>query len=488
MLQVPRLATVTKYALISRFLLFMIQVLFNLLIPDHEADVFNPPPNPNTESTELDVIVQFLIGGFRRWDAIYFLHVAEYGYTYENTIVFFPLFPMTTRILANTVFYPIQFFLSYSNTVLLWAFLLNNFLFVKCAQLLYKLGLSILNEENLAFKAAILFCFNPASVFMSAPYSETIYCFLLMSSMESVHRDSNVKAAILIGLCTLARSNGLIALGFVLYSILEDFMKTITGFAFVKTLLCGIAAAAPFLIYQYICYWNFCNSEVYELPEHIIQYGWKRNYHILGDDLSPWCHDIIPLSYGYVQKHHWEVGFMKYYEKQQIPNFLLATPIVILSLSCVWTYFKRNTWTCLTLGLGKKTSSRQKTEEIEVDLGFKNKKLLVHCGHLLFLVLFGLCFVHIQVLTRMLCSSCPVLFWYSAYLITDKLQPAETINRYDTFKALSEPKPRPNSESDIFHQFSHWSLQSLIFKSLLIYFLGYFVLGTIAFSNFLPFT
>ena len=52
------------------------QVIFNTIIPDHNAGVFNPPSSTNTNSgTSLDGLIQVLYGGLGRWDAVYFTHI-----------------------------------------------------------------------------------------------------------------------------------------------------------------------------------------------------------------------------------------------------------------------------------------------------------------------------------------------------------------------------------------------------------------------------
>lgn len=75
-------------------------MVFNALVHDHAAtDVFNPPDvSAPSKSTPMDDAVEFSLSGFRRWDAIYMIHIAEHGYTYEHTVAFFPAFPLMVRL------------------------------------------------------------------------------------------------------------------------------------------------------------------------------------------------------------------------------------------------------------------------------------------------------------------------------------------------------------------------------------------------------
>ena len=56
--------------------------------------------------------------------------------------------------------------------------LMNNILFVVSSVLLYRITLSAYNNEKFAFVSALIFIFNPASVFYSAIYGESLFAFL----------------------------------------------------------------------------------------------------------------------------------------------------------------------------------------------------------------------------------------------------------------------------------------------------------------------
>ena len=53
---------------------------------------------------------------------------------------------------------------------------------------------------------------------------------------------------------------------------------------------------------------------------------------------SLWSDKLIPLPYSYIQDSYWNVGFLRYFELKQIPNFLLAASMILLSSDAVLTY------------------------------------------------------------------------------------------------------------------------------------------------------
>ena len=202
--------------------MFFFQALSNLLIPDHNADAFVSPENPDLPILWGDKVIEFLLGGLVRWDAQYFLHIAEYGYTHENTLAFFPAFPLLVRLIGNILHFPLQYVMNYHSVLILSAVMLNFYLFVKTALLLHRLSEEVLKSEVLAYKAAILFCVNPATVFFTAPYSEGLFAFFTFSALLVNQSQSTTRSAFPFSLASSVRSNGLVNVGFILYRKLLD--------------------------------------------------------------------------------------------------------------------------------------------------------------------------------------------------------------------------------------------------------------------------
>ena len=358
--------------------MYFLQAFFNNFIPDHDSDVFRPPSLERL--TPFDQAASIAFEGYKRWDGVYLLHIAEHGYTYENCLAFFPLFPLIVQLTADSILFPLQYVMSISSVLLVSASILNFWFFIQAAKVFYRLSVCVLKDETLAFKAAQLFCINPASIFFSACYTESLYCVLTLNGMLQFERRNFMISAFFFALSGATRSNGLVNLGFLLYAMGIQFLKQIkTGFEDSKTKRIGLTSifmstvapsifytvlcSLPYLIFQFYAYSVFCNPDASEtdLKAHILTYGNEKGYKMAHTGLSPYCYSLLPFSYSYVQKNHWGVGFLMYYEYKQIPNFMLAGPMIALCTGAI-VYYTTNV---MPLLLTDATAKIKKDDDIK---------------------------------------------------------------------------------------------------------------------------
>lgn len=500
------LQMVAHFALLSRILAVFFQMVFNSLIPDHNADAFRMPRLHSPSNG--DVLLDILFGGFSRWDAQHFLFIAEFGYIYEQNFAFLPLFPVILRALAETLLGPLQPWLGLHSRLLLASTLLNTVIFVLSAVVLYQLSVAVLQDRRLAALSSLLFCLNPASVFMSAAYSESIFMLLSFSGMLHLEKARPLTSCTLFALSTAARSNGIINAGFLFHSQLKqcilylipelkftgkDWHKLCWHLILRSALLVTVGSVVivlPFALFQYYGYLTFCRSAVnpaLTIPPHLLQLAREKGYRLPGKDsaVPSWCHHRYPIIYSYIQDTYWNVGFMRYYQLKQLPNFLLAFPIIALGIWAAKQYVLSDPWYCIHLGLLHKKLKGEREGDGKPSSGFSSHRVFVYVVHATALLAFGVCFMHIQVITRFLASSSPVLYWFSAHLLQDKeqghlAQDSATSSYPYTFSII----PR----NPLTALMQDWRRCSLTARCVLGYFLLYWFLGLALHCNFLPWT
>jgi phosphatidylinositol glycan class V len=155
------------------------------------------------------------------------------------------------------------------------------------------------------------------------------------------------------------------------------------------------------------------------------------------------------------------VGFLRYYEVKQIPNFLLAAPVLCIAFYICFRFLASNKTSLLNLrfifslpvSLPKQTKriSARSSSKSSLNLWSTSPAMLVFVLHLLFLAITALTMMHVQVATRFLFSQSPLLYWFIA----------------DMFSS---------------------SKNSLVIKFLFMYHAVFIVFGTALFVNFLPWT
>ncbi|XP_075051881.1 GPI alpha-1,6-mannosyltransferase 2 isoform X1 [Mixophyes fleayi] len=463
------LQEIVRFSLWCRGITLLMQVVFNLLMPDHTADAFSPPRL--LPCTLGDRAVELFLGGLGRWDAEHFLFIAEYGYVYEHNMAFFPLLPFIITGLAHGPLLPLSGVLTLRSRLLLSSALLNTFCCTLAAVSLYLLGCVTLQSRRSSFLAALLFCMNPASIFMTATYSESLFALATFSGLWQLQKCRILAGCAFFSLATAARSNGLVNIGFLLHSGLKAVVqKKGRSGQFIKK-LCGILLVIlPFVLFQSYCYIRFClvSHGEDQIPQELLQLAVDKGYRVRRGPVPIWCSFRFPLAYSQIQSEYWDVGLLRYLQLHQLPNFLLAVPVIFLAISAILEYVAYNLDICRTLGLWKVQTKHAN--------GYYGHQVFVYVAHLAALTGFGILCMHVQVLTRLLFSSCPVLFWFCSHML-QKNEP--WIWGLEKSKTASNPVIR-----------LLWAWNSLQQRTqiLLGYFVGYWVIGTALHVNFLPWT
>lgn len=289
-----------------------------------------------------DHFIQSSLNGYLKWDAVYFISISLYGYEYEQMLAFFPLYPMLIAILQRVLaFITFDAFCDLTLSMIA-AVIINVSAFTLASIFLYKLTNLFCNDIKFADVTVVLFCLNPANVFYTVFYSESLYACLQFMGMyfiagSSQNSSNYTISGLLFAAGSAARSNGVVSVGFIGYAFLtkiislakrsngksmmcEKLMELTLSFA--QLLISIISILLPFVYFQYFGYVVYCFVETKARDKH------------------HWCQKQVPASYSYIQNFYWNVGPFKYFEWKQIPNFALALPVIYLSYAVTWSVFK----------------------------------------------------------------------------------------------------------------------------------------------------
>lgn len=404
-----------EFAYLPKKKSFPPQAALNAAIPDHNADAFMPPRTE--EPLYLDSTVEWLLSGLSRWDAEHFLFIAERGYLYEHNFAFFPLFPILLRGLAEMLLWPLSSWLGMRGRLLVAVALGNSALFLLSVVALHALSRIVLQDRRLALLSTLLYCITPANVFMTAGYSESLFAALTFGGLYLLEKGFTFRACLALSIATAARSNGLVNIGFLLYlpsvhaiSQIRVYRVTTKGHRKVlqyvwvisRLLLISILGttviALPFCAFQYYGYRTFCTPSLSleRVPPALLSLGERKGYRVPDENGPPplWCMRPLPILYSHIQDVYWDVGFLRYFELKQMPNFLLALPMATLGIMAAYAYLQANPELCLRLGLWETGANRGLDKPIP---GLFNPKVFVYVVHSTVLLVFGTLCMHVQV-------------------------------------------------------------------------------------------
>ena len=140
------------------------------------------------------------------WDAVWFLGIADTGYESAESprTAFFPLYPLLTRGVAELGG-------GSNGALLIAAYLVSLAALLGALVLLHRLT-SIELGRRAAGPAVVLLCVFPASLFLGAPYSESLFLLCSVGAFYAARTGSWAWAGAAAGAASATRSAGLILL------------------------------------------------------------------------------------------------------------------------------------------------------------------------------------------------------------------------------------------------------------------------------------
>ncbi|GMH10277.1 hypothetical protein Nepgr_012118 [Nepenthes gracilis] len=496
MLEASHTHIVLRWAIASRITLLTLMTMWRSLLSPYDTSASLDPYclylnsstaiSMATAASADTILFPWIAASIEKsivWDSVYFIRIAKCGYEYEHFYAFFPLLPVFISLLANTVLRPFIPIIGYRAVLALSGYVINNVAFLVAAVYFYRLSVRVLKDPDASLRASILFCYNPASIFYSSIYSESLYAlfsigglYVLMSSGKSI-------SVLCFALSGAARSNGVLNAGYFCFQIMHQSYNAIfvkkRAYLFLQIVIAGVVLCIciliPFLAFQSYGYYHICRGHSLE-------------------EMRPWCKARIPLMYNFIQSHYWGVGFLRYFQLKQLPNFLLAAPILSLAACSIYMYVKAGPTNFFNLGFGsaykeKKSAAvlsfqrediiqkvpnfaaakqehqylkrrlnvrAEDTKEFPAETvalaksGYYSIDVLPFVLHLGFMAATAFFVMHVQVATRFMSAS-PPLYWFASSLMSSS----------DSRK---------------------WAYLIWVYSA------AYILLGSLLFSNFYPFT
>lgn len=172
-------------------------------------------------SWPLGDLLDFLLGPFIRWDAIWYVQIAHDGYTPDHlsgvTVdarpAFFPVYPMLARLLGG--FAGVGAAVVVACAISLVALLATLYLLHRLVTL--ELG------SSAARASVMLLAFSPVAYFLSAPYTESLFLLETVGAFYAARRGRWAVAGALGALASATRGVGVMLLvGLLLLYLYED--------------------------------------------------------------------------------------------------------------------------------------------------------------------------------------------------------------------------------------------------------------------------
>ncbi len=156
-----------------------------------------------------------------RWDNVFYVKIAAYGYRQAGLTVFFPLWPATIWLLGR----PLALLLPGKIPYYLSSILLSNLFFFVSLQLLYQLTQKLF-DASIAKTTVWLLAFFPYTIFFSFGYTKSLFLLLCLATFVFLERGRKLDwwlASLCAGLAATTRETGALIIIAVLIYLVQHF-------------------------------------------------------------------------------------------------------------------------------------------------------------------------------------------------------------------------------------------------------------------------
>ncbi|TFK75315.1 hypothetical protein BDN72DRAFT_810844 [Pluteus cervinus] len=332
-----------------------------------------------------------------RWDTFHYLHIAKHGYVYEHEWAFFPGVPFVMRLLAQ----PLQYLTHLESSQ---NFLLSGALLAMSCDTtwtLYDLTYHHLKSLHLAYIASLLSLLpsSPTTLHL-APYAEPYFTYLAYKGLLYCAQKRWVFAALCFFFAGFFRSNSVLLSGFLLWGVLLEpallkraVRSQLSLSSLIRATVLISLVISPVLYHNYSAYLAFC---------------------VRSPSPASWCSNTIPSIYTHVQSTYWGSGLFNYWTIQQLPNFIMAAPPLILLFAFILWHLPRALFRLLIESSSLKDSLQHRESGL-IPL-FTSISLIPHSIHALVFCSVLLFSAHTQIILR-LAASMPLTYWAGAWLL-----------------------------------------------------------------------
>ena len=330
-----------------------------------------------TTTTNFPIIITTILNKLIVWDSVYFNDLFINPIQFEHQFVFCPGWIQLIKFFSS---------ISSSNnnnnnsyyTAQLISIIISNLCHFASVVVLYYLTKEM--DMKFGLMSSLLMIISPAGIFLTTNYSENLsnlltllmfYTYYKSMNFNDIKQPSNksiinifiyILSGIICAINFTIRANGLF-LGMIYLFDLYHFIQNKSPLQIILSIITGSFLFLTFLMTNIYHYIKFCPGR------------------------NEWCNNIFPSLFQFAQYHYWNVGFLKYWTINNIPNFLLVLPILLFNIySLNYMY-----------------------QELP-----KNRKLLPLIVINGLIIIGGTFFWNIQILNR-ITSFSPLIYWTLAY-------------------------------------------------------------------------